>query len=85
VVTASPFSQTAAILEVVAPLSVPMKILLLMLKPVKLKAAAAKASDFLNFASYRIGGNPSAGQSHSRKIFQARSRVNTGATTSAGR
>jgi hypothetical protein len=28
--TASPFSQTAAILEVVAPLSVPMKIFLLM-------------------------------------------------------
>src|ERR1019366_2913476 len=30
VVTASPFSRTAAILEVVAPLSVPMKILSLM-------------------------------------------------------
>jgi hypothetical protein len=40
--TASPFSQTAAILEVVAPLSVPMKIFRFM-SGVKLRMPAAKA------------------------------------------
>jgi hypothetical protein len=33
VLTASPFSRTAAIFEVVAPLSVPMKIFWLMFEP----------------------------------------------------
>ena len=43
VVTASPFSRTAANLEVVAPLSVPMKIFSLMICAVKLRTAPAKA------------------------------------------
>jgi hypothetical protein len=49
VLTASPFSQTAAILEVVAPLSVPMKIFG-SCSPVKLRTAAAKGKNYSPFA-----------------------------------
>jgi tRNA-dihydrouridine synthase len=51
--TASPFSQTAAILEVVAPLSVPMKIFRFMLG-VKLLTPAAKARIIRVFKSIRL-------------------------------
>jgi hypothetical protein len=41
--TGSPFSQTAHSLVVVAPLSVPIKIFLLMIQPVKLGGTFSKA------------------------------------------
>src|SRR5215469_1678973 len=46
VVTASPFSQTAAVLQVVPPLSVPMKIFLELISSQKLGTQAGKGKKF---------------------------------------
>ena len=53
--TASPFSQTAAILEVVAPLSVPMKIFsLISARQIADRAAKARIIRLLRFNSFNF-------------------------------